>query len=132
MKAGGWSWRLALLIGLGEVDGALASVGARGMSEGLRSLRRSLATNQMQPPPPPPPRYSPRPVAERALKAIHYREEGEKFNVWVAWLNLENAYGAPDPAEAVMALFRRALQVWGGAGGRASCQCVGGLAEEGV
>ena len=36
------------------------------------------------------------------------REEGEKFNVWVAWLNLENLYGQP-PGEAAMALFRRAL-----------------------
>jgi hypothetical protein len=36
------------------------------------------------------------------------REEAEKFNVWVAWLNLENLYGQP-PGEAAMALFRRAL-----------------------
>ena len=36
------------------------------------------------------------------------REEGEKFNVWVAWLNLENLYGEP-AEEAVMGLFRRAL-----------------------
>ena len=36
------------------------------------------------------------------------REEGEKFNVWVAWLNLENLYGQP-PGEAAMALFRGAL-----------------------
>jgi rRNA biogenesis protein RRP5 len=54
-----------------------------------------------------------RAVAERALAGISYREEGEKFNVWVAWLNLENAYGSPDPAAAVMALFNRALQVGG-------------------
>ncbi|GBF92560.1 hypothetical protein Rsub_05174 [Raphidocelis subcapitata] len=51
-----------------------------------------------------------RAVAQRALDAIPYREEGEKFNVWVAWLNLEGAYGAPDPAAALMALFNRALQ----------------------
>ena len=38
------------------------------------------------------------------------REEGEKFNVWVAWLNLENVYGQPTPEEAVMKLFQRALQ----------------------
>ncbi len=38
------------------------------------------------------------------------REEGEKFNVWVAWLNLEAAKGAPSPGEAVSALFQRALQ----------------------
>ncbi|KAK9832620.1 hypothetical protein WJX81_004603 [Elliptochloris bilobata] len=49
-----------------------------------------------------------RAVAERALATINFREEGEKFNVWVAWLNLENLYGQP-PGEAVMALFRRAL-----------------------
>ena len=36
------------------------------------------------------------------------REEGEKFNVWVAWLNLENLYGEP-AEEAVMGLFRKAL-----------------------
>lgn len=38
-------------------------------------------------------------------------EEGEKFNVWVAWLNLETAYGTqPSPEEAAMGLLRRALQ----------------------
>ena len=47
-------------------------------------------------------------MAERALATIHYRQEAEKFNVWVAWLNLENAYGQP-PDEAVLALFRRAV-----------------------
>lgn len=35
------------------------------------------------------------------------REEGEKFNVWAALLNLENTYGSP-PEEASMAVFRRA------------------------
>lgn len=39
------------------------------------------------------------------------REEGEKFNVWVAWLNLENAYGSqPTPEKAAMDLLKRALQ----------------------
>ncbi|EFJ44854.1 rRNA processing protein Rrp5/programmed cell death protein 11 [Volvox carteri f. nagariensis] len=52
-----------------------------------------------------------RKVAQRALDTINYREEGEKFNVWVAWLNLENAYGSsPSPEEAVMELLKRALQ----------------------
>ena len=36
------------------------------------------------------------------------REEAEKRNVWVAWLNLEARHG-DNPQEAVMALFRRAL-----------------------
>ncbi|KAK9823324.1 hypothetical protein WJX72_001906 [[Myrmecia] bisecta] len=49
-----------------------------------------------------------RAVAEKALKTINYREEAEKFNVWVAYLNLENLYGSP-PDEAVMKLFQRAL-----------------------
>ncbi|BDA47226.1 probable protein RRP5 homolog [Coccomyxa sp. Obi] len=47
-------------------------------------------------------------VAERALKTINFREEREKLNVWVAWLNLENLHGSP-PDEAVMKLFQRAL-----------------------
>lgn len=51
-----------------------------------------------------------RALAERALKTINYREDGEKFNIWVAMLNLENAYGQPDPDEAVMKLFGRASQ----------------------
>ena len=37
------------------------------------------------------------------------REEREKLNVWVAYLNLENTYGSP-PDEAVMKLLQRALQ----------------------
>eukprot|EP00850_Spirogloea_muscicola_P003615 SM000014S00403 [mRNA] locus=s14:1118681:1131628:- [translate_table: standard] len=69
-------------------------------------------------------------VAERALKTINYREEGEKLNVWIAYLNLENMYGSPpqasvtgaleagismkhclaDITEAVLKLFQRALQ----------------------
>jgi hypothetical protein len=31
----------------------------------------------------------------RALKTISLREEEEKLNVWVAYLNLENEYGSP-------------------------------------
>lgn len=57
-----------------------------------------------------------RAVAERALKTINYREEGEKFNIWVAWLNLENAYGSPNPEDAAMELLHKALQVRAGQG----------------
>lgn len=49
-----------------------------------------------------------RAVAERALETINYRQQQEKFNVWVAYINLENNYGAP-PEEAAMRLFQRAL-----------------------
>lgn len=37
------------------------------------------------------------------------REEAEKFNVWLAYLNLENQYGE-EPEEAALKLFQRALQ----------------------
>lgn len=37
------------------------------------------------------------------------REEKEKFNIWQAWLNLENIYGSPTPDEAVTRLFQKAL-----------------------
>lgn len=49
-----------------------------------------------------------RAVAERALETINYRQQQEKFNVWVAFINLENNYGTP-PEEAAMRLFQRAL-----------------------
>lgn len=51
-----------------------------------------------------------RSVAERALQTISYREEQEKLNVWVALINLENAYGRPDADEAATACFQKALQ----------------------
>ena len=48
-----------------------------------------------------------REIAERALKTINIREEGEKLNVWVALLNLENTYGSEDSLDDV---FKRACQ----------------------
>ena len=48
-----------------------------------------------------------RKVAERALKAISYRAEDEKLNVWVAYMNLENMYGTPESLDEV---FNRATQ----------------------
>lgn len=50
-----------------------------------------------------------RSIAERALRTINIREENEKLNVWVAYLNLENEYGTPKE-ESVRNLFERALQ----------------------
>lgn len=35
------------------------------------------------------------------------REEGEKLNVWVAWMNLENLYGSH---EQLVKVFESALQ----------------------
>ncbi|KAJ3431155.1 protein rrp5 [Anaeramoeba flamelloides] len=46
-------------------------------------------------------------IAERALKSINIREENEKMNVWVAYLNLECLYGNN---ESLMKLFNRAAQ----------------------
>lgn len=48
-----------------------------------------------------------REVAERAIKTINIREETEKLNVWVAYLNLEVAYGTKQTVEEV---FKRACQ----------------------
>lgn len=48
-----------------------------------------------------------REIAERALKTINSREEAEKLNVWIAYLNLENAYGTNETLEEV---FKRACQ----------------------
>lgn len=48
-----------------------------------------------------------REVAERAIKTINIREETEKLNVWVAYLNLEVAYGSKRTVEEV---FARACQ----------------------
>lgn len=48
-----------------------------------------------------------REVAERAIKTINIREETEKLNVWVAFLNLEVAYGTKATVDEV---FKRACQ----------------------
>lgn len=48
-----------------------------------------------------------REVAERAIKTINMREETEKLNVWVAYLNLEVAYGSK---QTVKEVFGRACQ----------------------
>lgn len=48
-----------------------------------------------------------REVAERAIKSINIREETEKLNVWVAFLNLEVAYGTKASVEEI---FKRACQ----------------------
>ena len=54
-------------------------------------------------------------IAERALVAIPMTEEGEKFNVWVALLNLEAAYGGEDAEDKLMDTFKR-------------CECAGAAA----
>lgn len=46
-----------------------------------------------------------REIAERALKTINIREETEKLNVWIAYLNLENNFGTDDTLAEV---FKRA------------------------
>ncbi|KAL8783841.1 MAG: hypothetical protein Q9213_004331 [Squamulea squamosa] len=48
-----------------------------------------------------------REIAERGLRTIHIREQDEKLNVWMALLNLENAYGTD---EALDNVFARACQ----------------------
>lgn len=48
-----------------------------------------------------------RTIAERALKTINIRDQDEKFNVWIALLNLENSYGTDESVEEV---FKRACE----------------------
>lgn len=48
-----------------------------------------------------------RDIVERALNSIDPREEGELFNVWIGYLNLETHYGTKDTQEKV---FKRAIQ----------------------
>lgn len=48
-----------------------------------------------------------REVAERAIKTINVRDETEKLNIWIALLNLENAFGSND---TVQETFQRACQ----------------------
>lgn len=42
-----------------------------------------------------------REISRRALKTIHFREENEKLNVWIALLNLECACGTSESLESV-------------------------------
>eukprot|EP00754_Rhynchopus_humris_P024899 Rhum_TRINITY_DN14920_c10_g2::Rhum_TRINITY_DN14920_c10_g2_i1::g.127637::m.127637/K14792/RRP5, PDCD11; rRNA biogenesis protein RRP5 len=46
-------------------------------------------------------------IAERALKRIDYRESEELFNVWVAYMNVENLHGTP---ESLNTVFQRCVQ----------------------
>lgn len=46
-----------------------------------------------------------RKVVERGVKHINYNEDAERFNVWIAYLNLECQFGTPDSLQAV---FQRA------------------------
>ncbi|EGC41713.1 ribosomal RNA processing protein RRP5 [Histoplasma capsulatum var. duboisii H88] len=48
-----------------------------------------------------------REIAERALRSISIGQDTEKFNIWVAMLNLENTFGNDDTLEDV---FKRACQ----------------------
>ena len=46
---------------------------------------------------------SARKVAERALQTITFREENEKYNIWVAYINLELKFGSALSLEKVFA-----------------------------
>lgn len=42
-----------------------------------------------------------RAIGKRAIQTIHFREEQEKLNIWIALLNLENVYGTDTTIEEV-------------------------------
>merc|ERR1711964_570286 len=46
-----------------------------------------------------------RDVAERAVKHISFTEDKERFNVWIAYLNLEASFGSREED-----VFKRAVQ----------------------
>ncbi|KAG4306303.1 hypothetical protein PORY_000291 [Pneumocystis oryctolagi] len=48
-----------------------------------------------------------REVGERALKSINYRNEKEKFNIWIALMNLENTFGTNESLDDI---FKRACK----------------------
>ena len=48
-----------------------------------------------------------RAVVKRALEKINFREEKERFNIYMAWFNLENNFGTEDDTNKV---FKEALQ----------------------
>ena len=50
-----------------------------------------------------------RAVVQRALEKINFREEGERLNVYVAWLNLEVGFGE-DNEDAVEDVLAKALK----------------------
>lgn len=49
-----------------------------------------------------------REIGRRALRTINFREEQEKLNIWIALLNLENAYGTDETLEAAFKEAARA------------------------
>jgi rRNA biogenesis protein RRP5 len=51
---------------------------------------------------------SARRVAERAVKSVSISSEDDKFNIWVAYMNLENNFGTQQTMENVV---KRALEV---------------------
>lgn len=48
-----------------------------------------------------------RDIARKALQTIHFREDKEKFNIWIAMLNMESSFGTKDSLEAV---FKEAVK----------------------
>jgi len=51
---------------------------------------------------------SARKIAEKAVKSVSISNEEDKFNLWVAYMNLENNFGTQETLEKVI---KRALEV---------------------
>ena len=43
-----------------------------------------------------------REVVKKALSKINFREENERFNVYMAWLNLETTFGSEEDSDKVL------------------------------
>jgi rRNA biogenesis protein RRP5 len=47
-------------------------------------------------------------IGERAVKSVSMTSEEDKFNIWVAYMNLENNFGTKETMQSVV---KRALEV---------------------
>lgn len=73
-----------------------------------------------------------RAVAERALQTISFREEQEKLNLWLAYLNMEHLYGTAESLKRVFdrsviyceprTMYMQLAKMYAASGKRAECE----------
>ena len=111
--------RAAAAAAAAATDAAEAALAARGAPTDVPSFERALAANPAssllwiryvahllslgEP-------ARARAAAERALDAIPLDADADRFNLWVARLNLEALHGAPDPVASTLTLFKEAVR----------------------
>ena len=73
-----------------------------------------------------------RAVAERALQVVSFREEQEKLNLWLAYLNMEHLYGTPESLKKIFdrsviyceprTMYMQLARMYAAAGKQAECE----------